>query len=127
MTFGDDDKEFGSWFYHMYLDYNGKHRLPFLQICLSNRDYAIRKAIANAHAAALTSGHKSSMVRLWKRKGDGIFTEDETKKGWSSRYPLTGLLVWEQFESSKLPSWALPYSHERFSTEGMPERYDLKF
>jgi hypothetical protein len=124
----DDDKEFGSWFYHTYLDHNGKHRLPFLEIWLSDGDYAIREAIASAHAAALTSGHKRSMVRLWKRKGDGIFTEREAKQGWSceSRYPLTGLFVWEQFESSILPVWAVPFSHEQFSTEGMPEWYDLQ-
>jgi hypothetical protein len=67
-------------------------------------------------------------VRLWKREGDGIFTDEEAWHGWSciSRYPVMGMLVWEQFESSRLPDWALPYSHERFSTEGMPEWYDLK-
>jgi len=39
---------------------------------------------------------------------------------------LTGMFVWEQFETVHLPNWALPFSHERFSTDGMPEWYDLK-
>ena len=41
---------------------------------------------------------------------DGIFTAEETKQGWSceSRYPLTGILVWDQLKSARLPNWALP-------------------
>ena len=128
VKFYDDDTEFGTWFYNTYSDPNGEHRQPFLEIWVSDRDYAIREAIACAHAAALASGRKKSEVRFWKREGDGIFTEEEAKRGWSceSRYPLTGMLVWEQFESSQLPGWAVPCAHERFSTEGMPEWYDLK-
>ncbi|MCK1716013.1 MULTISPECIES: hypothetical protein [unclassified Bradyrhizobium] len=128
LKFDDDPKEFGTWFYHTYDRPDGQHRLPFLEIWLSDVDYAIRQAIASAHRAALVSGSKRSLVRLWKRKGDGIFTTEEAKQGWSceSRYPVTGLLVWDQLESAGLPNWAVPYSHERFSTDRMPQWYDLK-
>jgi hypothetical protein len=129
LNFGDDgDEEFGNWYYSMYSDFNGKNRQSSLRIWLSDGDYAIREAIAGAHYAALMSGSTRSLVRFWKREGDGIFTVEEAKLGWSgeSRYPLTGMFVWEQLESARLPNWALPYSHERFSTEGMPEWYDLK-
>ena len=114
------------WFYHTYGRSN-ESRQPFLEIWVSDRDYTIREAIASAHHAALVSGHKRSLVRFWKRKGDGIFTAEEAKVGWScdSRYPLTGMFVWERFESVHLPNWALPVSDERFSAEGTPEWYDL--
>lgn len=126
LNFDDSDGEFGTWFYHT-SGPKGGQRQPFLEIWVSDRDFAIREAIASAHQAALVSGHKRSLLRFWKRKGDGIFTPEEAKVGWScdSRYPLTGMFVWEQFESVRLPNWALPFSHERFSTEGMPEWFDL--
>jgi hypothetical protein len=128
LKFDDSDGEFGVWFYHTYAPIGGQTRQPFLEIWVSDRDYAIREAMASAHHAALVCGHKRSLVRFWKRKGDGIFTAEEAKVGWScdSRYPLTGMFVWEQFETVHLPNWALPFSHERFSTDGMPEWYDLK-
>jgi hypothetical protein len=128
LKFDDDLKEFGTWFYHTYSGPDGKHRLPFLEVWLSDANYAIREAIASAHHAALVSGSLRSLVRFWKRRGDGIFTAEEAKQGWSceSRYPVTGMLVWDQLESVRLPNWAVPYSHERFSIEGMPEWYDLK-
>jgi hypothetical protein len=130
LKFDDDLREFGTWFYHTYSGPDGKHRLPFLEVWLSDANYAIREAIASAsaHHAALVSGSLRSLVRFWKRKGDGIFTAEEAKQGWSceSRYPVTGMLVWDQLESVRLPNWAVPYSHERFSIEGMPEWYDLK-
>ncbi|MBR1154276.1 hypothetical protein [Bradyrhizobium sp. JYMT SZCCT0428] len=100
-------------------------RLPFLEIWISDRDYRIREAIASAHQAALVSGHKRSLVKFWKRKGDGIFRE-ESEVGWScdSRYPLAGMFVWERHESVNLPRWALPMLDERFSAEGTPEWYE---
>jgi hypothetical protein len=127
LKFDDGMEEFGTWFYHTYGS-DRKHRLPFLEVWLSDANFAIREAIAGAHHAALVSGSQRSLVRFWKRKGDGIFTAEEARQGWSceSRYPVTGMLVWEQLESARLPNWALPYSHERFSTKGMPEWYDLK-
>ncbi|MDA9420619.1 hypothetical protein [Bradyrhizobium sp. CCBAU 53380] len=127
LKFDDDPKEFGTWFYHTYSRPDGQRRLPFLEIWLSDTDHAIRQAITNAHRSALISGSKRSLARLWKRKGDGIFTPEEAKQGWSceSRYPVTGLLLWDQLESARLPNWALPYSHERFSADAMPEWHDL--
>jgi hypothetical protein len=129
LMFDDSMKEFGSWFYNIHSGDNGGPRLPFLQIYLSDANFAIREAIATAHHGALASGSQHSLVAFWKRKGDGIFTAEEAKLGWSSesRYPVTGMLVWDQLQSTRLPNWALPYSHERFSTEGMPKSwYDLK-
>jgi hypothetical protein len=128
LKFDDDPKEFGTWFYHTYSRPDGKHRLPFLEIWLSDASYKIRNAIAGAHHATLVSGNKRSLVRIWKRKGDGIFTAEEAKQGWSceSRYPVTGLVVWDQLESIALPSWEVPYANERFSTDRMPAWYDLK-
>ena len=128
LNFDQDNGEFGTWFYNMYSDFNGKHVQTYLEIWLSDGDYAIREAIASAHEAALVSGRKRSEVRFWKREGDGIFTAEDAKHGWSaeSRYPLTGMLVWELHESVRLPGWALPFAHEKFSTEGMPEWHDLK-
>jgi hypothetical protein len=130
LKFDDGMKEFGTWFYHTYSGPDGKNRLPFLEVWLSDANYAIREAIASAHHAALVSGSQRSLVRFWKRQGDGIFTAEEAKQGWSceSRYPVTGMLVWDQLESVQLPNWALPYSHEKFSIEGMPASawYDLK-
>ena len=94
------DGGFGVWFYHTY-GRADEGRQPFLEIWVSDRDYAIREAIASAHHAALVSGHKRSLVRFWKRKGDGIFTAEEAKVGWScdSRYPLTGMFLWEQIRA----------------------------
>jgi hypothetical protein len=128
LNFDDSDGgDFGMWFYHSYARPFGQGRQPFLEIWVRDRDFAIREAIASAHQAALVSGQKRSLLRFWKRKGDGIFTPEEANAGWScdSRYPLTGMYVWEQFESVHLPNWAVPLSNERFSTEGMPEWFDL--
>lgn len=127
LKFDNDPNEFGTWFYHTYNRPDGRLRLPFLEIWLSDADYAIRKAVENAHRSALLSGSKRSLARVWKRKGDGLFTPEEAKQGWSceSRYPVTGLLLWDRLESQQLPNWARPYSHERFSTNEMPEWHDL--
>lgn len=124
LKFDESDGEFGQWFYHTYGRSN-EARQPFLEIWVSDRDYSIREAIASAHQAALVSGQKRSLVRFWKQKGDGIFTAEEAKAGWSceSRYPLKGMFVWQQFESVHLPRWALPASNERFSAEETPDWY----
>src|SRR5258708_4955759 len=75
-NFDDSTEEFGSWFYHMYSgsDLNRRPELPFIEIWIGDKTRAIREAILDAHRAALISGGRRSLVRLWKKKGDGVFT-----------------------------------------------------
>jgi hypothetical protein len=103
--------------------------LPLLGIALSNRENKTASAIFDAHCNALLSGKRHSLVRFWKKKGDGLMTERDKAHGFSyeSRYSIFGIITWNGLVSEQLPRWALPMDHEHFTLEGLSnDRHDLR-
>jgi hypothetical protein len=118
-------EDFGGWFYHLYDKGDRTHGrdLPFLEVWINDTDGSVPAALIQSHKAALLSGKRSSSCRLWKRKGDGLFTPKDREHGYSyeSRYPILGLYTWSEYQSGRLPQWALPYGDEAFSLNELPE------
>ena len=79
LKFDDSDGEFGVWFYHTYAPIGGQTRQPFLEIWVSDRDYAIQEAMASAHHATLVSGHKRSLVSFGNVKATGFSRRKKPK------------------------------------------------
>ena len=123
----DISDEFGGWFYNLYNDSSSKigTGIPLLAAWVSDADIKKQEAIYASHMASLISGKKHSLLRLWKRKGDGLFNEEDKEHGYSysSRYPLLGMYVWGELEARDLPRWSVPYASEHFSLDELPERY----
>ena len=125
ISFQDDLSEsesIGGWAYNFV---NGNR---FLELYLSDLDGKVASALFEAHNVALLSGRRHSDVRFWKRKGDGVMTEQDREHGisYERRYPLIGLYTWAELKSASLPEWAVPYDSERFSIKNLPESYDLR-
>jgi hypothetical protein len=119
-----DTEDLGGWFYHVYTkgDVANNRDLPFLDVWL-NSNHPVAEALVGSHKAALLSGRRSSSCRLWKRKGDGIFTEKDREHGYSyeSAYPISGVYIWSEYQSARLPDWARPYGEEGFSLSELPD------
>ena len=90
-------------------------KVPLMHVSLSDQKIAVE--MFEAHRCALISGRHYSLVRVWKRKGDGLMTALDKEHGYSyeSRYEVFGVLTWCTLEARSLPEWALPITHEHFS------------
>lgn len=121
--------DFGGWFYGLYNHSRSKIGIgiPVLVAWVSDTDTKKQEAIYASHMASLISGKKHSSLRLWKRKGDGLFNDEDKEHGYSysSRYSLLGMHVWGELEASDLPRWSVPYASEHFSLDEVPDRYML--
>ncbi|MGA9825021.1 MAG: hypothetical protein WBQ53_09350 [Methylocystis sp.] len=132
LSFDQEDVEFpfGFWSYSNYTHNSGKGeiRVPLLELCLADQSHEIREALFEAHKAAMCAGQRYSFARFFKRKGDGVMSPKEREQNWSSEsnYPLIGAIAYAELQSLQLPSWAYPFSDQRFSIENMPPWYDLK-
>jgi hypothetical protein len=123
-------EQFGVWSYNVY-DRGGRTPagdVPFIEVWLTDPHGQIGEALLQSHHAALVSGAKKSNVRFWKRMGDGELTARDKEHDYSyeSRFPILGMYAWEEYENSQLPNWAVPYSHERFSTDGTDDWFKLQ-
>jgi hypothetical protein len=133
-SFNNGEHQFGTWFYNVYNHSRAagedekEVRLPFIEVHVSDADGSKRSAIYMSHMASLISGATYSTLRLWKKKGDGIFNEKDRAHGYSysSRYDVLGMYVGGELESRRLPDWAVPYDSERFSLKNQPERWQLR-
>lgn len=124
-----DEDQFGVWFYQSYSegDRAYKRDMPFIEIWVSDKDGRKAEAMVDSHRAALISGKKRSLVRFWKNPDEGAFTAKDREHGYSyeSRFPILGMYTWEEYEAARLPDWAVPFGHERFSTEGTADWFNL--
>src|SRR6266478_9616125 len=104
--FSRQHEQFGYWFYQR-LDRQEewprsekKVRLPLIEILLSDSDLSAAKAIHDTHRDALLCGHSHSVVRFFKKKGDGVMTEFVKQHAYSSesqsRYPILGMIEWSE-------------------------------
>src|ERR1700730_4777549 len=120
----------GIWFYNRRdkEKYQGnEYNIPMLEMCLTNTDGITAKTIHDGHRDAIICGRNYSLVRIWKRKGDGLMTETDKEHDFSyeSRYPIIGLTMWSHLVSRSAPGWAYMPGDERFTLESSPEWYDL--
>jgi hypothetical protein len=128
ITFDTDAQTFGGFCYNsLNVEVRGEElTLPLLEVWLAHE---AMKEIYDAHRDALWSGRTHSTVGFWKQEGDGVMTALDREKGYSyqSRYPVFGIITWSELNSTSLPTWALPPSHEHFSLENLPEYlHDLR-
>jgi hypothetical protein len=113
--------DFGFWFYDLYLPHTAPP-VALLKLVISDPEETIRRTLYDAHKTAMWTGRLYSLVRFWKRRGDGRMLAKDQAEGYpgSSRYPLMGLYAWSELESPTLPEWAAPYAGYKFSVENLP-------
>ena len=101
-------------------------RVPLMHVWLSDPKIAVD--MYEAHRCALMSGRRYSLVRVWKRKGEGLMTTLDKEHGYSyqSRYEVFGVLTWCTLEARNVPEWALPTAHENFSIRNLPENRQME-
>jgi hypothetical protein len=119
-----EGEQFGGWFYHILGIRDGETPKPFLDLWVHDPKFTFAEAVYQAHRDAMISGERKSDVRFWKRKGDGLMTEEERVEGYSQSFPLVGALVWAYVESKTLPPWAAPMDSEKYSADKAPAWYD---
>jgi hypothetical protein len=135
--FGEQE-DFGSFTYDSFehritVQENGRGKwldvhVPVLRFFLSGKS-DIGRMIFEAHRDSVLCGRTNSVVRLWKREGEGGMSSEDKEKGWSynSRYGVLGCYVWNELQSKELPRWAVPRFDDRFSLDDMPEPCDLDY
>jgi hypothetical protein len=111
----------GMWSYNVWGPRDGRKK-GAIEVAIADAGRCIRTALANAHQSTLLSGHKYTSLTIFKKKGDGLFTEKDRQKGYSyeSRYPVIGLSMRSRYELATLPKWAVPRLDERFSLDDAP-------
>ncbi len=84
------------WFYHSYGRHNEASGSRSLKSWVSDRDYSVREAIANAHQDRTRQRAQALAGQVLEAEGvTGFFTAEEAAAGRStdSRYPLNGMYV----------------------------------
>jgi hypothetical protein len=96
--------------------------LPFLNVWLSDRDGHKRQVLHSALQDALVGGWRSTGVRFWKEKGQGLMTELDKHHGYSyeSSYVIFGMTIWPTLQARCLPRWAVPTDDIDFSLNALP-------
>jgi len=122
ITFADDER-FGAFFYDRRDNHNFNGRkinLPSLGIWLSDRDGKKAELLYATLRDAIMRGSKYLGVRFWKNKGEGLMTQTEKERGYSSQYAILGMVTWLELHAQKLPKWAIPTDYRDFSLNALP-------
>jgi hypothetical protein len=122
ITFADDER-FGAFFYDRRDNHNFNGRkinLPSLGIWLSDRDGKKAELLYAALRDTIMRGSKYLGVRFWKHKGEGLMTQTEKERGYSSQYAILGMVTWLELHAQKLPKWAIPTDYRHFSLNALP-------
>ena len=75
---------------------------------LSDRAKQHAELLYAALRDAIMKGSKHVNVRFWKNKGEGLMTQTEKERGYSSQYAILGMVTWPEVHAQKLPKWAIP-------------------
>src|SRR5262245_6146682 len=98
-----------------------KIKLPCLNSGLSDRDRQKAELRSAALRDAIMRGSKHVGVRFWKSKGEGLMTQAEKERGYStSQYAILGMVTWPEVHAQKLPKWAIPTDYRDFSLNALP-------
>jgi hypothetical protein len=121
-----DAGEFGGFSYNRSdnnIFNNRKINLPRLEVWLSDENEQKASLLNNALRDAILSGRKYVGVRFFKQKDEGLMTQMDKEKGYSSesRYRILGAITWQELHVDKLPKWTLPTDYNDFSLDDLPE------
>lgn len=98
--------DYGSWMYTVTRSRSpDRFGMPILHISLRDTDNEIGGTLYDGLRTAILTGKRFINVRLWKRVGDGVFTQEERDRGYSENYPIIGLFTWSKIQAVDMPDW----------------------